>query len=88
MASTSRSSEAPTDQRPTDHGRPIKVVCIGAGVSGILTGIRLPQHVDNLDLVIYERNQDLGGTWYENKYVHLSPGPDAYTQALAGDFVY
>ncbi|KAK6208153.1 hypothetical protein LQW54_007061 [Pestalotiopsis sp. IQ-011] len=84
MASTSPSSEAPTDQRPVEHGRPIKVVCIGAGVSGILTGIRLPQRVDNLDLVIYEKNQDVGGTWYENKY----PGVACDIPALAFQFTF
>ncbi|ETS85705.1 hypothetical protein PFICI_03730 [Pestalotiopsis fici W106-1] len=66
--STSASPEVPMDARPVDYSRPIKVICIGAGVSGILTGIRFPQHIDNLDLVIYEKNQDLGGTWYENRY--------------------
>lgn len=83
MTSTSPSSEAPADQRLGEHGRPIKVICIGAGVSGILTGIRLPQQLDNLDLVIYEKNQDLGGTWYENKYVHPS-----FQARHSYDFIY
>lgn len=50
-----------------DEPRPIKVICVGAGISGILTGIRLPQQVENLDLVIYDKNSDVGGTWLENK---------------------
>ncbi|KAH6988311.1 hypothetical protein BKA56DRAFT_477752 [Ilyonectria sp. MPI-CAGE-AT-0026] len=45
-----------------DEPRPIKVICIGAGISGILNGIRLPHHIKNLELVIYEKNHDLGGT--------------------------
>ena len=53
---------------PIDHARPIKVVCIGAGYSGILAGIRLPQAIQNLHLTIYEKNDDIGGTWYENRY--------------------
>lgn len=53
---------------PVDAGRPLKVVCIGAGYSGILTAIRFPQRIPNLELVIYEKNADIGGTWYENSY--------------------
>jgi len=49
-----------------DHRR-IKVICIGAGFSGILAGIRFPQRIANLDLTIYEKNPEVGGTWYENK---------------------
>lgn len=56
---------------PIDAGRPLKVVCLGAGYSGILTAIRLPQRIPKLELVIYEKNDDIGGTWYENRYVKL-----------------
>jgi len=54
---------------PIDDPRPIKVICIGAGISGIITGVRFPQNIKNLDLVIYEKNTDVGGTWLENKFV-------------------
>jgi cation diffusion facilitator CzcD-associated flavoprotein CzcO len=56
-----------------DDPRPIKVICIGAGISGIITGIRLPHHIKNLELVIYEKNHDVGGTWLENTCVHPQP---------------
>jgi cation diffusion facilitator CzcD-associated flavoprotein CzcO len=52
--------------RAIDEQRPIKVICIGAGYSGILTAIRFPQRLSNLELVIYEKNADIGGTWFEN----------------------
>lgn len=55
--------------KPIDEVRPIKVICIGAGFSGILCGIRIPQLVENAELVIYEKNSDIGGTWLENKCV-------------------
>ncbi|KAM0820834.1 putative Sterigmatocystin biosynthesis monooxygenase stcW [Seiridium cardinale] len=64
MEFTLPSQRVPIDQRPVDYSRPIKVICIGAGISGILTGIRFPQHIKNLDLVIYEKNKGLGGTCY------------------------
>ena len=52
---------------PVDAGRPLKVVCVGAGYSGILAAIRFPQRIPNLELLIYEKNADIGGTWYENR---------------------
>lgn len=55
-------------EAPVDFARPIKVICIGAGMSGILCGIRFPQRIANLDLTIYDKNDDVGGVWYENKY--------------------
>lgn len=63
-AATPRDREA-----PVDYARPIKVICIGAGMSGILCGIRFPQRISNLDLTIYDKNDEVGGVWYENKYV-------------------
>lgn len=58
----------PRDQ-PIDYARPIKAICIGAGMSGILCGIRFPQKIPNLDLTIYDKNDEVGGVWYENRYV-------------------
>ncbi|CAI7653527.1 unnamed protein product [Penicillium glandicola] len=53
---------------PVDYARPIKVICIGAGMSGILCGIRFQQRIPNLQLTIYDKNDEVGGVWYENKY--------------------
>jgi cation diffusion facilitator CzcD-associated flavoprotein CzcO len=54
--------------RPIDDGRDIRVVIIGAGISGIALYIRLLQYVPNATVSIYEKNPGLGGTWYENRY--------------------
>jgi cation diffusion facilitator CzcD-associated flavoprotein CzcO len=51
-----------------DHPRPMKVVVVGAGFSGLVAGIRLSQRVKNLDLIIYEAQAGIGGVWYANKY--------------------
>jgi cation diffusion facilitator CzcD-associated flavoprotein CzcO len=56
------------EDRAIDAKRPLRVICIGAGISGIITAIRFPQRIPNLDLQIYEKNADISGTWYENKY--------------------
>jgi cation diffusion facilitator CzcD-associated flavoprotein CzcO len=42
-------------------------VIIGAGFAGICMGIKLKQAGFN-NFVILERNQQLGGTWYDNHY--------------------
>jgi 4-hydroxyacetophenone monooxygenase len=44
----------------------MKVIVIGAGMSGLLAGIRLQQA--GVDFTIIEKNADAGGTWFENVY--------------------
>ena len=44
----------------------LEVLIIGAGMSGILAGIRLAEL--GIKFKIYEKNISVGGTWYENKY--------------------
>ena len=58
----------PLHDHCVDNYRPMKVICIGAGISGICAGIRFRQRIHNLDLTIYDKNPDVGGTWYENRY--------------------
>jgi len=53
---------------PVENLRPIKVRVIGAGYSGIYLGIKIPQRIRNVDLRIYEKNEGVGGTWWENRY--------------------
>lgn len=43
--------------------RPLKVVVIGAGYSGITAAIRIPQHIKNVHLTVYEKHAGVGGTW-------------------------
>lgn len=52
---------------PVENQRPLKVIVIGAGYSGIYCGIRIPERLRNVELVIYEKNAGVGGTWYENR---------------------
>lgn len=53
------------EQRSVDEGRPLRVVVIGAGISGIISCIRFNQRIPNVDLCIYDKNADIGGTWVE-----------------------
>lgn len=57
-----------------DNLRPMKVIVIGAGISGILAAIRFSQRIQNLDLTIYDKNPEVGGTWYENRYPGVACG--------------
>ena len=60
--------------RCIDSVRPLKVISIGAGISGILAAIELPRKLKKLELVIYDKNEELGGTWFENKYPGVACG--------------
>ncbi|KAE8440550.1 hypothetical protein EG329_007243 [Mollisiaceae sp. DMI_Dod_QoI] len=67
------SLEAPRTQfkledHPIDSDRSIRVAVIGAGIAGVTAGVLLPIKVPGIDLQIYEKNKDVGGTWFENVY--------------------
>ena len=47
-------------------GVPFSVAIIGAGMSGLLAAHRLQQA--GVPFTIIEKNDDVGGTWYENTY--------------------
>ena len=44
----------------------LEVLIIGAGMSGILAAIKLAER--GIKFKIYEKNINLGGTWFENQY--------------------
>ncbi|KAI0900874.1 FAD/NAD(P)-binding domain-containing protein [Annulohypoxylon nitens] len=56
------------EDRYIDEPRELRVAVIGAGLSGTLAGILLPAKVPNINLTIFEKNADVGGTWFENIY--------------------
>ncbi|KIW13026.1 hypothetical protein PV08_08213 [Exophiala spinifera] len=49
----------------------VRVAFIGAGIAGIGFAYKARQ-IENLDFVIYEKNADVGGVWYETRYPGLS----------------
>ncbi|KAK3068050.1 hypothetical protein LTR53_014669 [Teratosphaeriaceae sp. CCFEE 6253] len=53
---------------PIHQERHVKIICVGAGASGLLFAYKIQRHFENFDLTIYEKNQEVSGTWYENKY--------------------
>lgn len=54
-------------EEPLNSSTSVKVVCIGTGVSGLVTAIRAQEMLTNCEFDIYEKNSDLGGTWLENR---------------------
>ncbi|KAJ7597765.1 FAD/NAD-binding domain-containing protein [Mycena floridula] len=65
-----------------DEPRPMKVVVIGAGYSGITAGIRFRQKVSNLNLTIYEAHAGIGGTWFANRYPGIACDIPSHTYQL------
>jgi 4-hydroxyacetophenone monooxygenase len=47
-----------------DH--PFVVAIVGAGMSGLVAAYRLRQA--GIDVVVFEKNDEVGGTWYDNRY--------------------
>lgn len=56
-------------EQPIGTRRPLRVACMGAGYSGLMMAIVFSESMQNknAELVVYERNKDLGGTWLENR---------------------
>lgn len=57
-------------KEPLGNPRPIRIVVIGCGVSGIAAVKMFKDRFHNLpvELTLYERNKSVGGTWFENRY--------------------
>ncbi|RSL99848.1 hypothetical protein CEP52_009501 [Fusarium oligoseptatum] len=54
---------------PMGTRRRVKVIFLGMGAAGIDFSHALrEQGQNNIDLVVYEKNSELGGTWLENRY--------------------
>ena len=57
---------------PMRTPRPLKIICCGAGISGLNIAHEVEiGNFANCELTIYEKNSDLGGTWFENRYPGL-----------------
>ncbi len=56
------------DEHPLFEKRPIRMVCVGAGAAGLQIAYKAERVLENVELQIYEKNSDVGGTWLENRY--------------------
>lgn len=55
-------------EQPLGSTRQLRIVTIGAGPSGINMIKTLRETISNFTHVVYEKNPQIGGTWYENRY--------------------
>lgn len=61
----------PCTDQPVFTRRKLRIACIGAGYSGLTLAHKIDHELklsDMIDLVIYEKNSAVGGTWFENTY--------------------
>ncbi|KAK7952393.1 flavin-binding protein monooxygenase [Apiospora aurea] len=67
---TSHTAKAPYTvvEKPLGSTKHVRIVGIGAGPSGLNLIRTLRKQLTNYELVIYEKNHDVGGTWLENRY--------------------
>lgn len=48
--------------------RKLRIICVGAGAAGLQLAYKAERLLENVELQIYEKNDDIGGTWLENRY--------------------
>lgn len=54
--------------RPLGDSDHVRVIIVGAGASGLNMIRTMRKHLVNFEMVVYEKNPEVGGTWYENRY--------------------
>ena len=47
------------EERPIDETPKLRVIVVGAGITGVTAAVLLPIKVPGVDLVIYERDSDV-----------------------------
>ncbi len=55
-------------EQPLGSKKHVRIVGIGAGASGLNMIRTLRLNLTDYDFVVYEKNADVGGTWFENRY--------------------
>ncbi|KAI8300803.1 FAD-binding monooxygenase moxY [Colletotrichum sp. SAR11_59] len=55
-------------EQPLGTTRHVRIVTIGAGMSGLNMIRTLRLHLTDFEHVVYEKNPEIGGTWFENRY--------------------
>jgi hypothetical protein len=55
-------------EQPYGTKRKVKVILMGAGASTLNFLKKAEEQMSNLDITVYEKNHDVGGTWLENRY--------------------
>lgn len=53
---------------PFGTKKKMRIAMLGAGISGLNFFKFAEQKLENVEIVCYEKNRDVGGTWLENRY--------------------
>ncbi|TFK49006.1 FAD/NAD(P)-binding domain-containing protein [Heliocybe sulcata] len=62
----------------------MRAIIVGTGFSGLAAAYHLSNTAENVEYVLYEKNEAVGGTWYENRY----PGVACDVPAHAYQFTF
>jgi cation diffusion facilitator CzcD-associated flavoprotein CzcO len=67
------------------HSQPrkLKIIHVGAGASGLLTAYKARKWLTKYELICYEKNPTIGGTWYENRYPGCACDIPAHTYTFS-----
>lgn len=55
-------------KEPFGTRRHLRVIVMGAAASTVNFLKKAEEQMQNLDITVYEKNHDVGGTWLENRY--------------------
>lgn len=55
-------------EQPLGTAKHVRIVGIGAGASGLNLIRTFRRNLKNYEHVVYEKNDKIGGTWFENRY--------------------
>jgi ATP-dependent protease ClpP protease subunit len=55
-------------EQPYGTKKKVRVILMGAAASTANFLKKAEEQMDNLDICVYEKNYDVGGTWLENRY--------------------
>ncbi|KAK7990699.1 hypothetical protein PG990_014979 [Apiospora arundinis] len=68
------------DWEPTAFlARPLRIIVVGAGISGIQFVKDATHRLKNVTITVYDKNDDIGGTWLENRYPGCSCDVPSHT---------
>lgn len=73
---TSNGSPYTVLEEPLGTPQHLRVVMIGGGASGLNVARHMKLQMENYELQIYEKNEDVGGTWFENRYERIGVALD------------
>lgn len=55
-------------EQPLFTRRPVRLICVGAGAAGLQIAYKAERTLQDVQIQIYEKNEEVGGTWLENRY--------------------